>query len=102
MRAKPTASPPGPLRRELLEIARRASTLSERLEQTGAFGASGPDAEAIEQRLKGWRQAVGKGDWAAFRRRLAWDGLDLEAARRALAPPPFHSNARPPGWIDTL
>ena len=100
MRAKRTASRSRPLRRELLEIARRASTLSERLEQTGAFGASGPDAEAIERRLEGWCQAVGKGDWAAFRKRLAWDGLDLDAARRALAQPPVAP--RPPIWIDTL
>src|SRR5207248_6661195 len=49
MRAKRTASPPGPVRRELLEIARQASTLSERLEQTGASRASGPDAAATRR-----------------------------------------------------
>src|SRR3954452_21695176 len=70
--------------RPILALAERARSLIERLEQAPADPAGGDDPALVRRRLEQWCQVVAKGDWTTFRKRLAWDGLDLDAARRAL------------------
>ena len=69
---------------DLAEIVERASTVDERL--SGDFSPAGGDEALVDERLEAWCQALGKGDWDRFERRLAWDGLDLETIRPALGP----------------
>jgi len=67
-----------------------SSTLRERLFRPAAPGpgdAAHP-ADAGERRLAAWCGAVANADWASFRKRLEWDGLDAEHAARALLSPP--------------
>jgi type 2 lantibiotic biosynthesis protein LanM len=85
----------------LLGIAQRASPLAWRLAQGAALPANGEAGEAVETRLATWCQAVANGDWETFRKRLAWDGLDLDRARSALGPPPLDPT-RLPAWVDSL
>lgn len=76
-----------------LSLASRATFLSERL----TFEPS--DDPGIEERLKAWCQSVASGEEARFARRLSWDGLRLEDARRAVAVPRL---TMVPSWIGTL
>src|SRR5579884_157328 len=89
------------LEQALLRIAQRATPLAERLRS----GGGPPDDErsqvAVQARLAAWCQAVADGDWQTFRKRLAWDGLDLDRARAALGPPALDP-ARPPAWVGIL
>ena len=82
---------------DLVEIVERASTLDERL--GGDFvPAEGGDAALVDERLEAWSQALGKGDWDRFQRRLAWDGLDPETVRPALGPVRLREGAALPEW----
>src|SRR5438132_13874405 len=97
----PAAAPSARLADALLGIAQRASPLAWRLARGAALPATGEGGDAVEPRLATWCQAVANGDWETFRKRLAWDGLDLDRARAALGPPPLDL-ARLPAWLDTL
>ena len=52
-----------------------------------------------EQLLVEWRRAVAGGDAEAFRRRLAWDDLTEDVARRLLARPGAPLPGEPPAWM---
>jgi type 2 lantibiotic biosynthesis protein LanM len=88
--------------RAVRAVAQRAATLAERLEQASALPAHDDDPALVQRRLEQWCQAVAKGDWDTFRKRLACDGLDLDAARRALSPPRWPDAAPLPAWADLL
>jgi type 2 lantibiotic biosynthesis protein LanM len=71
-------------------IAGRAATVFDRAEavargRVANFGRGIDDA--AHAALARWRQAFSPGDTAAFERRLAWDGLDTEAALQAIVTP---------------
>ena len=88
-------------RRDLVEIVERASTVDERL--SGEFlPAEGIHADAIDERLQAWCQALGNGDWDRLERRLAWDGLDLDSVRPALGPVRLSDSATLPEWSTLL
>ena len=69
-------------------IAARAATLLERVDALADTGRPGepPGPEAAET-LRAWIQAFSRGDEEAFRRRLTWDGLDMETAWRIVRTP---------------
>lgn len=94
---------PGDLRR----IIARSMFLSERLAAMRgpgvaamAPGDQAPDA-MVEARWTRWRQAVADGDELLFQKRLEWDGLDMETARRALETG-AGAPGEPPPWAALL
>jgi hypothetical protein len=86
----------------LIEIVQRARTIVERLQDGPPRPKVELDVALVQQRLDTWCQVVAKGDWAAFQKRLAWDGLDLETARGALAPMHLDNGSPLPEWADLL
>ncbi len=82
---------------DIAVIAARASTLAERL-QSGA----GANPALADARLARWREVAVRGDQELFLRRLAWDSLDLDQARRALGGVPVCSGQPLPAWTGTL
>ena len=86
----------------LATIAARALTLPQRLQLPLPDPAADRSGALVEQRLVAWQAAAGAGDPEVFGRRLAWDGLDLDAARRALVPSEQWTNAVHPAWLSTL
>jgi type 2 lantibiotic biosynthesis protein LanM len=94
------------VRAELRQIACRAKTLAERRPAPGA-PCSVPTSEArrspgIERRLARWCDQVALGRWELLDRRLSWDGLDREGARRLLAEPVSDPTEPSPDWIGLL
>jgi type 2 lantibiotic biosynthesis protein LanM len=88
-------------KQDLVEIVERASSLEERL--SGDFvPVESADAALVDERLEAWCQALGKGDRDRLRRRLAWDGLDLETVRPALGPVRLRDGAPLPEWSGLL
>lgn len=53
----------------------------------------------LEARLNHWCDVVAQGNWDKFKRRLQWDGLDLDGARSLLIPSPQESE---PDWAEKL
>jgi hypothetical protein len=86
----------------LRELVAQASTPFERL--NGAFvSCPGPAHDPLlEARPAQWRQVAAAGDGAQFARRLAWEGLDETAARRALGPVRLKAECPLPRWAATL
>jgi type 2 lantibiotic biosynthesis protein LanM len=80
-------------------IAGRAATLAERAAAARRRASAGPppdaDADAV---LQTWRQAFAPADDRAFERRLGWEGLDLDAARRVAAGGVPAAEDRLPSW----
>src|SRR5690349_7219532 len=86
---------------ELAQIAARAIFLDERL-GLWAAPASVDDQSRIAARLDRWCQVAADGDRAVFARRLAWDGLDLDAARRMVSPVQWRPGEPLPSWTGVL
>ncbi len=91
-------------RLDLLDILEKASSMAERL--GGAFVPADSTGEAesaeIEARLLRWCQNAGRGDRAKFEKRLARDGLTVEAVRRMLGPVRLADGQPLPNWLYTL
>ncbi len=87
---------------DLRDIVERASSFRERLNGGFEHGELGIDDERVEALLTHWRQLIAPGDPLTFERRLAWDGLDEAAARRALARPRLPAGEPLPPWSSTL
>ena len=83
-------------------LAARASTLHERLTPDFVPTRERVEAEAVEAKLRAWCEAAAAGDWQGFERRLAWDGLCLADARRAVHPAQLRDGAETPPWTKTL
>ena len=81
-----------------LHIVAASATLSERLAGTfvpdNSDGAGGAGAARLER----WCDHVAQGNQIRFDRRLAWDGLDREAARVLLGPVRLPDCAPRPVW----
>lgn len=90
---------PGFTQAELRAIVEAASTIQERL---GPRFEPVEDSTPDEKRLIRWCQAVAKGDWELFRKRLRWDGLEMEQARDAVRPARLRSSSALPAWTTTL
>ncbi|APR75897.1 Lanthionine biosynthesis protein LanM [Minicystis rosea] len=85
----------------LAEIAARACTMRERLDE-GIDERGDADEERIRARMERWCKVVAGGDRDRFERRLAWDGLSEGARRRILGGVRFRADARLPEWTETL
>ncbi len=89
----------------LADIVARASPIAERL--AGGFDVVPGDAVLIDARLARWRQvcAPGGGDDGVgdrFERRLAYDGLDVDAVRSVLGRVRLAEGRPLPAWTQTL
>jgi type 2 lantibiotic biosynthesis protein LanM len=89
---------------ELLRaIAAKASSIEERLTSPDLVPIDDPSQDdLIATRMRMWRQAAANDDVSAFRRRLAWDGLDEDLAIRGVRPVRLRAGAALPGWAATL
>uniref|UniRef100_B8HM21 Lanthionine synthetase C family protein n=1 Tax=Cyanothece sp. (strain PCC 7425 / ATCC 29141) TaxID=395961 RepID=B8HM21_CYAP4 len=63
------------------------------------FSAAPMENAQLEARLKRWCEVIAQGNWDKFKRRLQWDGLDLEQVRSLLDGSPQESE---PEWTETL
>ena len=86
----------------LRSIVARASSIHERLAPDFLPVVEVSDEALINRRVNAWIQAAANGDPALFRRRLAWDGLDENRARLAVAPVHLHPEAALPQWAMIL
>lgn len=86
----------------LIEIVERASTFEERLGNNFIPTRNGLDYSIVSSRLEAWRQASAGGDRDRFLRRLAFDGLDEETAKRALSPARLKDGTPLPDWTGIL
>lgn len=95
--------PEKPLSQEdLLGIVALASTMDERLYKKVLSKEAQADDAVGNAQLEAWCQLVAKGDWNQFRRRLAWDGLDIDTVRQALGAIRLPEGSPFPGWMDIL
>jgi type 2 lantibiotic biosynthesis protein LanM len=85
----------------LARIAADSLSPWERL-ATGLRADSPSELQAIEARLKEWRNAACEGDEARFLERLARDGLDATNVRCLLGRIKVPSNLELPEWCDVL
>lgn len=84
---------------EKRRIVGRARTLQERLDVGCDAGESIDDVdEAVEQ----WREYVADGDDEAFRKRLEYEDVDFEEARRRLASDGWPEDEPLPAWVEQL
>ncbi|MEO8277956.1 MAG: DUF4135 domain-containing protein, partial [Thermoanaerobaculia bacterium] len=105
--------PPPSVAARLARIAERSETLAERLEKAllervaglpaersdATFEDPAPTPEIKTDLLARWARAFASGDLAALERRLSWDGLDLELARRAVDSGRRFSAESLPEWL---
>jgi type 2 lantibiotic biosynthesis protein LanM len=87
---------------DLRAIVAQASTLAERL---GPGWCSHPDVSPdalIDARLAEWCRVVAHGDQARFQRRLALDGLSIDALRKALGRGRMDAAITLPSWATTF
>lgn len=80
---------------DLVALAEGASTPEERL--SARFEALRDEA-AVEVRLRRWSELAAKGNDGAFRRTLAWRGIDLQTFRHGLGPVRLAPGAPLPRW----
>lgn len=88
-------------RPNLMRIAARSSTLSERLGDYLVPDAV-QDEKWIETRINTWAKAVGKGDLNLLEQRLALDGLGLETVRPYLGRVSLQDGWDLPPWVYQL
>ena len=89
---------------ELTTIAEKASSLFERIE--GGFipdKTPNPKQEKqVEARLKEWSEIVAEGDKELFKKRLTYEGLDLDTARNFLGGGKYADSNNLPSWTKIL
>lgn len=87
-------------------IAAKANPLSECIKNLSVCDCNliedDTSEEEIEKRLGFWCQVVAKGDWAKFKKRLEWDGLNNETVRRLVSNYTNFQSVILPPWIDIL
>jgi type 2 lantibiotic biosynthesis protein LanM len=102
MSEAPITAPNALRPRELRHIVASSSTLFERLDGTVELCGRPEDEPVIAARLAEWRRVAAQDDPRRFARRLAWDGLDEAAVRRALGPARLAASSPLPAWATTL
>jgi type 2 lantibiotic biosynthesis protein LanM len=89
-------------REALIEIACKASTITERLGTQFLSNEAHTDDAIVNSRIEKWCQGVAQGKWKNFEKRLAWDGLDLSMVRRVLDSVGIAHEGYLPAWVKTL
>ncbi|MFL5693001.1 MAG: type 2 lanthipeptide synthetase LanM, partial [Ktedonobacteraceae bacterium] len=87
---------------DLCRIAAAASTISERLCHGLLSEEISTNDEDVQDRLTTWCQISSGGDWQAFGKRLALEGLDEENVKRILGTVCWHEDMPLPPWIETI
>ena len=87
---------------DLQAIVAAASTIPERVSSHILPCAEQANDEVLQERLYAWCQVSTAGNWQRFQERLSWDGLDLTAALRLLAPGVWSEQVPLPAWTTTL
>lgn len=93
---------PEQLPKEFASIVTKASTLTERLQNSLIPNVTDNDDTQIKARLELWCQIVAKGNTAKFQRRLAWDGLEIDTLRPLLGDVRMDEHQLLPAWAITL
>ncbi|MFB2833234.1 type 2 lanthipeptide synthetase LanM family protein [Floridanema evergladense] len=88
---------------DLAKIVAQASSLSERL-SVESFAVDDTDTGESQPnpRLDRWCQVVAQGNWEKFAKRLLWDDLNLEQAKRIVRSLPPEDPENLPIWAETL
>ncbi|HUS16650.1 MAG TPA: DUF4135 domain-containing protein, partial [Chloroflexia bacterium] len=89
---------PADIYANLRAIVAQSSTIRER--QAAGYVSTTPMSRSDAQ-LATWCERAARGDQPQFAKRLAWDGLDADAARALLGPAPWPAAALP-AWAETL
>lgn len=87
---------------DLRTLVVRASTITERLEDTFLPDNRQNSDDEVQSRLDAWCQSMARGNWSHFEKRLAWDGLDPVGARRVLGQVQLSEHVPLPAWTKTL
>lgn len=88
--------------KRIIEIAEKASTITERLENKFILEQSPINDDIIDSKIENWRQVVADGNQANFVKRLAWDGLDLNNMRGVLGSVRLVDEQNLPSWTETF
>ena len=86
---------------ELRSIVAKSRTLAERLSMASTPNSINSEAKT-QERFDKWCQIVAGGDFAKFRRRLAWAGLNIDTIRPLLIDHDIDSSQHLPPWATTL
>ncbi|MEH2072559.1 MAG: type 2 lanthipeptide synthetase LanM family protein [Nostoc sp.] len=91
---------------DVLKIVEKASTIPERLGDVWRLRLIADTAlekdELTCSRLKKWCQAVAKGNWEKFAKRLAWDDLNIETVCKVLGRVHLADAQQLPAWAENL
>lgn len=80
----------------------QAKPLADRLTQAGSQAGAEQEPMLGQERLDAWCRVVTGGDESLLRKRLAWDGLDVNTARSALVVQPAVDGEAMPVWAIVL
>jgi type 2 lantibiotic biosynthesis protein LanM len=97
----PKGSSPRNLSKSLWEIVEQSAFLEERMGADFIADERGEDPELIAHRMATWRKNCARGDEKVFLKRLEWDGLSVDQARR-LAGRARRGNPELPSWAESL
>jgi len=89
-------------RQDLVEIVERSSSPAERVAAGFTFDQLPEDEAQVTARLDRWRRLAAPDSLADFERRLAFDGFDLNTARRSLGRARLPADHPLPAWAETL
>ncbi|QHS56045.1 type 2 lantipeptide synthetase LanM [Mucilaginibacter sp. 14171R-50] len=87
---------------DIFGLSVRGQFLTERISQPGMYGLPVAGDETTEQRLTKWAQTAARGKADLFLKRLSWDGLDEDAARRLLTDDNFYPDHDTGDWTTLL
>ncbi len=79
-----------------------ASSLFERLDTERFTSSPDADDKLVQERLAQWQRTAASDDREHFARCLAWDGLTLADAQRAISPVVWRSGTPLPAWATYL
>jgi type 2 lantibiotic biosynthesis protein LanM len=88
--------------RDIIEIAGRASTISERLKDSLPSDGIEANESLIKSRLEKWCQVVAQGNEERFAKRLSWDGLDIKSICRILGAVRLANEQPLADWVKLL
>ncbi|OUL32375.1 type 2 lanthipeptide synthetase LanM family protein [Nostoc sp. 106C] len=87
---------------KLIEIVELASTFAEKITDDFIPVFNRENDSKINSIIGDWCQIIADGDQSVFEKRLAWDGLDLNKIRKAIASVKLNDNHTLPEWANTF
>jgi type 2 lantibiotic biosynthesis protein LanM len=90
------------LRKKIIEIVERASSISERLDDSFIPVDFQEKSAVVDSKIEQWCQVVADGNWKQFEKRLEWDGLDLKTVRCILGSVKLSNDKQLPDWGESL